>query len=899
MAPGDIVEVQADTPGGSKTYNEMVTWGTNDVGDVSNQVTLRGRSGDTVTIDGQSTRAYAITQQTTGLDYITISNLTVSGGTTRNLFLEGVGAVADNGIILSNIISTGGAGGIWVRNKSNSSFSNITVSGMSGTTGFWVTQNGTLTNTAVTLSNISVTGGGTSGAGGISVSSVQDLTISGNLTVSNTAASGVGISLRSLSGTTTLSSGATITTNSTNYWGLWIDSHTGGLAFDGSVDINTTTAQAGFYINNSILATGSHINKIDVNAAASGGIRIDGVSNLEFKQVIATNNTNNGVNIEGASSGIVFNSTNGQSEVSGNTHDGVSNNGSSSILVENFIIKNNGGGNGVPLNEGDGITGHNTSVTVARHNLIYDNDNTCFAFIGDSSLTAYNNACLSNGVSGGPRGSIWTDNDSGVLTLKNNIVSEGLLYEIFSFDTTALSTLTENYNHFYHPSNSNFSTTDGGVATQASLTAWQTASSQDLNSNESNPLFISTTTPNFQLQPLSPAIDSGTNVSLTADFLGNPIYGTPDIGAYEYQPPYTLGTHDVDITGGVRLYKNGKYRYTTATTSTATATLNVTPVGGFLSSDYSEFLNMSISQWSTSGDYAKTWTETSTTATSTVHTIGDLAANTHYTVNVDGTQYVAAQSNSSGEISFTYTGGYSTHTFGVSPDATGPLAFSPSSPANGANVGSTQTFTWNATTDPSAGLAKYQLYVDGALNQDNITGTSFSPATSFSCGNHPWYVRAVDNAGNGTNSDTYTFSVACGGGPLFTGPASSLPGYVAPRMQTITDGKVTYLDEVVSTTVQVSTTPTVKEKSTTTIPHLFTRPLKRGSQGSDVRKLQEFLKKDPTTYPEGLVTGYYGALTEQAVQRFQKKYNIASVGIPGYGTVGPKTRAKLNALMSE
>lgn len=80
---------------------------------------------------------------------------------------------------------------------------------------------------------------------------------------------------------------------------------------------------------------------------------------------------------------------------------------------------------------------------------------------------------------------------------------------------------------------------------------------------------------------------------------------------------------------------------------------------------------------------------------------------------------------------------------------------------------------------------------------------------------------------------------------------------------------------------------------------IFTQVLRRGSRGPRVSALQEFLKKDPVLYPEGLVTGFFGPATERAVQRFQKKYGIVSSGTPvttGYGTVGPKTRAKLNEL---
>ena len=81
----------------------------------------------------------------------------------------------------------------------------------------------------------------------------------------------------------------------------------------------------------------------------------------------------------------------------------------------------------------------------------------------------------------------------------------------------------------------------------------------------------------------------------------------------------------------------------------------------------------------------------------------------------------------------------------------------------------------------------------------------------------------------------------------------------------------------------------------------FTKTLHRGIRGDEVRVLQEFLKGSPEIYPEGLVTGYFGPITEAAVQNFQKTHGIVSSGIPdttGYGQVGPKTRAKLNELIT-
>ncbi|MEK7085048.1 MAG: peptidoglycan-binding domain-containing protein, partial [Patescibacteria group bacterium] len=84
--------------------------------------------------------------------------------------------------------------------------------------------------------------------------------------------------------------------------------------------------------------------------------------------------------------------------------------------------------------------------------------------------------------------------------------------------------------------------------------------------------------------------------------------------------------------------------------------------------------------------------------------------------------------------------------------------------------------------------------------------------------------------------------------------------------------------------------PSTGETPPTTAP--FTKDLAMGDRGEEVTRLQEFLAKDPDVYPQGQVTGYFGALTKQAVKNFQKKYGIAPVG-----RVGPQTRAKLNELL--
>lgn len=77
---------------------------------------------------------------------------------------------------------------------------------------------------------------------------------------------------------------------------------------------------------------------------------------------------------------------------------------------------------------------------------------------------------------------------------------------------------------------------------------------------------------------------------------------------------------------------------------------------------------------------------------------------------------------------------------------------------------------------------------------------------------------------------------------------------------------------------------------------IFLKALKRGSVGVDVSRLQEFLKKDSSIYPEGIISGYFGPATFRAIARFQKKYNISNENDPFFGTFGPKTRTQLNEL---
>ena len=266
----------------------------------------------------------------------------------------------------------------------------------------------------------------------------------------------------------------------------------------------------------------------------------------------------------------------------------------------------------------------------------------------------------------------------------------------------------------------------------------------------------------YRLQSTSSAIDAGTNVGLTTDYAGNPIYGLPDIGGYEYQPTHTMvaSADDPQIGENIRVYGNGKFRNTvddSVSNSADTAKLSIVPQ----SSTTTKWLDLNISTWDNSGAYHKHWTENGDNmdhTTQTSHTVGDLAAGKEYTLTIDTaspsgkitssdcTQAGVCTADGTGKITFTYTGGYSDHTFDIT-DNIAPV-FSGISPASSSTVSNddTITFTDSETTNPQCSLD------NSHWNNCTTTVTSFHDLTGWSSINEgdtfTLYLKDTDTAGN-------------------------------------------------------------------------------------------------------------------------------------------------------
>lgn len=102
---------------------------------------------------------------------------------------------------------------------------------------------------------------------------------------------------------------------------------------------------------------------------------------------------------------------------------------------------------------------------------------------------------------------------------------------------------------------------------------------------------------------------------------------------------------------------------------------------------------------------------------------------------------------------------------------------------------------------------------------------------------------------------------------------------------------VLLMQQIKALQVQIAQIKTAQQTIVSSFTSLRSQ-MRVGSRGKDVKVLQKLLASDPSIYPQGLVTGYYGRLTEDAVKKFQENHGISPVG-----EVGPETRMLVNSFL--
>lgn len=163
------------------------------------------------------------------------------------------------------------------------------------------------------------------------------------------------------------------------------------------------------------------------------------------------------------------------------------------------------------------------SGNLAYYNVVYNERYGLHALNTPNGGAFYNNTIYNSTVYG-----IMLDGASanGVI-VKNNIVHTAGTSLIYNHDS--INSVID-YNCYYPATGTLFNWN----GTSYNFTNWKSNSSKDANSLNVDPLFVSTVTPDFQLQAGSPCINAGVDVGLTLDYAGGSIVGVPDMGAYEY-----------------------------------------------------------------------------------------------------------------------------------------------------------------------------------------------------------------------------------------------------------------------------------------------------------------------------------------------------------------------------
>ena len=482
-----------------------------------------------------------------------------------------------------------------------------------------------------------------------------------------------------------------------------------------------------------------------------------------------------------------------------------------------------------------------------------------------------------------------------------------------------------------------FLTNNGNVAfVNFSLVSWSQwqGLNYDLHGLNVDPFFTSSS--NFKLLPTSPAINTGTNVSLTSDYLGNPIVGTPDIGAYEFQAP-TIPT-------SLSQYKaNG----TTAITSgTFTNEDNVVLKFNMSSSEYnsSDLLTPQVEIQELATPFTNTVTNSGDPV---VYSGSDVIGIVAVTGLTSGKTYhwQARISNPATQSSWVAMGG--SPDFQV--DTTAPLT--PTTTPSAGTYNSTQSVTLSAT---GSDYIKYSLTETPATCS---AGTLYSDSTPISIAtSQTIYARACDNTGNfstqsfvyiidseapstaianpvtgtysstqsvtltATGSDSIRYSTTetpatCSSGTLYTTPISvstSQTIYVR-ACDTLTNFSTTNFVYVISRPTSSGSTlayrnnflaqqqaltspiqlpaipPTITPASSTPLL-VINRILKISTPrmwGDDILTLQTLL--NTKGYDSGTPDGNFGPKTQVAVIAFQK-----ANGLTPDGSVGSNTLKYLN-----
>ena len=214
--------------------------------------------------------------------------------------------------------------------------------------------------------------------------------------------------------------------------------------------------------------------------------------------------------------------------------------GGTNIIIERNIVHHSN--LGVEL--ASEHRGKNTSYITLRNNFFYSNTQTGIAMGGydkrrgsTENCVIVNNTLYNNYTQGDWGAELYVQYDTRYNIIKNNVIYANSSRRFIESRSAVMTDNVVDYNLYFAPGGGTNGTWIWKNVTYTTFAAYQSGSGNDANGLVgSDPLLVSTTTPDLHLQSTSPAIDRGQNLveSGTLDIDGqNRIQNIIELGADE------------------------------------------------------------------------------------------------------------------------------------------------------------------------------------------------------------------------------------------------------------------------------------------------------------------------------------------------------------------------------
>lgn len=317
-----------------------------------------------------------------------------------------------------------------------------------------------------------------------------------------------------------------------------------GIAFDSS-NIGAFLDADGLYasyngnqavmFNRAVFSEGSRVSNFEVNHNTNYGIYVLNSPNIMFESGNADYN-NVGMHIDGpATRDIVIDGV----SANYNRTDGIDGSDDSEAVVRYSDANYNGTtGTGLTTGSGDGYSIHDTCHWEFYYVRAIGNLNTGMAHVGSSTGVIYNSLILNNGspddVTMNRAGLHLTTDATPGFVVRNNIIAGNYPCDFGEKDDSGTHNDID-YNIWHSLNPAHFHRNSGSSGVYMSWDAYHMT--HESHSANMDPLLTGISGSDYSLLAGSPAINAGIDVGLTLDYAGNPVPSgaLPDIGAYEFQ----------------------------------------------------------------------------------------------------------------------------------------------------------------------------------------------------------------------------------------------------------------------------------------------------------------------------------------------------------------------------